>query len=160
MADHSQALETFAKGYDALVASLEGVAKEDLTFQRAPEKWSIQEIVIHVADTELGVASRVKQIVSEERPVIQPSDQDLWATHLHYQLQDLSLALEQFRAVRAATIPLLEHLPAQAWERVGVHPTRGSMTVLQLVDLYGTHVMKHVAQIEEIKDILALRHSH
>ena len=60
-----------------------------------------------------------------------------------------SLAL--FEALRIDTTKMLEALPAEAFDRVGVHPERGEKTLLEWVTIFGNHVYSHVEQIKKLR---------
>src|ERR1017187_6730127 len=103
----------------------------------APGKWSIRDILCHLADCELVFAFRIRQTLAEPDHVIQPFDQDHWART--YAAYSAPAALATFRAVREWNITLLRSLPSQAFRRGVTHPERGTMTLQSVVETMGGH---------------------
>lgn len=116
----------------------------------APGKWSIAEIVAHLADTELAMGWRIRMAVSEPGSTLQPFDQDAWATSMHYDQRDPRKSLEQYRSFRAANLALLKSLRPADWKKSGMHPERGRQSVQTIVQTIAGHDLNHLAQIERI----------
>ncbi|MCU1327619.1 MAG: yfiT [Bryobacterales bacterium] len=155
MATIPDALEVFARGPAALKAAIADVTPAELDFQPAPGKWTIRQLVRHVADTEIVAGMRLRHIAAEDRPTLIPFDQDKWADNLSYSVADPNEALVTFRALRDDTARLLGRLPEAAFDRIGVHPERGDRTLLSFVELFGNHVIKHVEHIRAIREAFA-----
>jgi DinB superfamily len=120
----------------------------DLTRPPAPGKWSIRDIVCHLADCEIVFAFRLRQTLAEDRHVIQPFDQDLWSpAYAHY---DARTALVAFAAVREWNLALMVNLPPAAFTRELNHPERGDMTFQTVVETMAGHDLNHLKQIEAI----------
>ncbi len=147
----TEALHKFRAGTVALAQALHGVTPEESARVPAPGKWSINQIVRHVADTEIVVAMRLRLIVAEDKPVLSPFNQDRWAAALGYEDANPFVSLALFEALRVDTTKMLEGLPAEAFERVSVHPERGEKSLLEWVGLFGNHVFTHVEQIKKIR---------
>ena len=84
MSEISDLLERFRRGPELLAMALTGVFGEEEDFVTAPGKWSIRQIVAHLADTELVYAHRMRQMVAEENPTLIAFDQDAWTKNLDY----------------------------------------------------------------------------
>jgi hypothetical protein len=149
----TEALHVFRSGPVALAQALHGVTPEESARVPAPGKWSINQIVRHVADTEVVVAMRMRQIIAEDRPTLAPFDQDLWAAKLGYEAANPLTSLALFEALRVDTTALLESLPPEAFDRVSVHPERGEKTLLEWVRIFGNHVLTHARHIREIRGV-------
>jgi hypothetical protein len=149
---HRESLDLFRRGPEILDAAIEGVSKEESVFEPFPGKWTIREIVRHLADTELVVGMRLRQIVAEERPLMAPFDQDLWAELLHYNQCDPFDSAAKFRVMRDDISAVLQPLPAEVFDRVGLHPERGEGTLGEWVTRFGAHVEKHAGQIRAIRE--------
>ena len=152
MNNHTEALELFRLGPGILEEALRGITEEEASFVPAPGKWTIRQVMRHVADTEIVVAMRMRQIIAEEKPTLIPFDQNLWAANLGYEKTGVAKALASFRSLRDDTSALLEALPAHAFGRVGVHPERGAKSLLEWVSLFGGHVAVHAKQIRDIRN--------
>src|SRR5689334_4283882 len=68
---------------------LKGLTSAKARKRPAPGKWSISEIVAHIADTELVVGLRVRLILGAPGTPIQGFDQDVWVKALHYDKREL-----------------------------------------------------------------------
>ena len=146
------ALALFGDGPAALETAIEGTTLEEMSYSPAPGKWNIRQIVRHVADTEIVAGMRLRHIVAEDRPPLIPFNQDAWATNLNYANTDPAESLLTFRVLRNDTVKLLRSLPAEAFERTGVHPERGERSLLAFVELFGRHAVAHAAQIRAIRE--------
>ena len=135
-----------------LKTSLVGLSSEQLLATPFPGKWSIQQIVCHLADAEAGALQRIRRIVAEDHPTIGLWDQDAFATKLYYESTPIQLALDAFAALRAFNVHLLRRLPEESYlTRSGVHPVRGEWTLRRAFEVYSEHGVKHLEQIERIK---------
>jgi uncharacterized damage-inducible protein DinB len=127
---------------------LDSLGAERAEKSPSPGKWSVREILCHLADCEIVFAYRLRQTLAEPHHVIQPFDQDLWANN--YGAYDTQSALAVFPAVRNFNVKLIESLPAEAFSKPVTHPERGSMTFQSIVETMGGHDMNHIGQIEKI----------
>lgn len=125
---------------------------------RTPEregKWSIAEVVRHVADAELVASFRYRMIIAHDQPQIAGYDQDLWSRNLHYAESDVEESLEQFRVLRNVNVRLLSALNEEERARTGIHSERGVESVNQLMALLAAHDIVHTKQIERIRAAIA-----
>src|SRR4051794_38638872 len=111
--------------------ALDALAAKPATEPR-PGKWSMREILCHLADCELVFAFRLRQSVAEEHHTIQPFDQDRWATT--YAGYDLHSTLNTFRTLREWNIRFIAAQPPEVFSKLLTHPERGVMTFGTLVE--------------------------
>lgn len=145
-------LERYRRGPELLAVVLTGVFGEEEDFTPAPGKWSIRQLIAHLADTELVFAGRFRQMIAEDNPPLQPFDQDKWAQNLDYARRKPKQSLETMRRLRAENYELLKELPAGTFERTGNHLKDGPLTVGQLLERLTNHVENHARQMQEIRD--------
>ena len=131
---------------------LTGVYGDETDFSLAPGKWSIRQLIAHLADSELVGAQRFRQVIAEDNPALGAFDQDAWARNLDYARKQPKQSLESFRRVRAENYELLKSLPESAFERTGVHAERGSLTLRQLLEGYAEHAESHARQMQAIRE--------
>jgi hypothetical protein len=124
---------------------------EGLRSPERPGKWSIAQVLQHLADTEMVYGYRVRMILSHDNPLIQPYDQDLWAEHLHYNDADPDRALEQLAVLRGVNHALLRRLSPRELDRQGVHGERGPESVRLIAALIAGHDLVHRRQIDRIR---------
>jgi hypothetical protein len=117
----------------------------------APGKWSARQIVCHLADCEIVFAYRLRQALSEDYHVIQPFDQERWATN--YEGYDTPTALTTFAAVRDWNVRLISGMTPNDLGKKLTHPERGEMHVAIVVETMAGHDLNHVAQIEAIAGV-------
>jgi hypothetical protein len=146
-----QLIEEYAQGYDVLTRAVDKVTPELLNFKPETNKWSIKEILIHVCDTEIAAVHRMKQVISEDNPLLMKMDQDSWATRLDYRNLDHEDYLLLFKLMRATMVPILQSLKPEDWERTGIHSAAGKQTLEDIVRMFTKHVHDHVKQIERNK---------
>lgn len=146
----SDLLAVYSAAPARLTQALDGLSEEALRARPVPEKWSIQEIAIHLSDSELVGALRFRRVLSEDRPDLPSYDQDLFADNLSYRGQDAGFrraCLHGFRNLRETSGWLLERASPSDWRREGRHPDWGAMSLRRLVELYADHGERHVGQI-------------
>jgi hypothetical protein len=127
---------------------LQSSGPEKLTISPAPGKWSVRDILCHLADTEVVFGFRLRQALAEDHYVIQPFDQDRWAaTYGHY---DARMALATFFAVRQWNLAFIGGLKPGDFNRPLNHPERGDMTLQVVVETMAGHDLNHLRQVEAI----------
>lgn len=124
---------------------------EELRAPEAPEKWSVVEVVCHLADSELVWAYRLRMVVAHDRPRLEGYDQDLWSSRLSYRDQGLERPLARILLLRNENLALLRSLAPEDWQRVSVHDERGEESVAHMTRLYAGHDLVHRRQLERIR---------
>jgi hypothetical protein len=143
-------LEVLAELPEWLTVRLRGVSEPILRRPEAPGKWSVIEVIQHLADSDLVAAFRTRMVLTADHPELQPYDQDRWAGELHYRESPLGLALDQLRALRAANLHLWKRLKPEQLDRIGRHVERGPENVGHILRLMAGHDLVHRRQIERI----------
>jgi len=136
----------------AAVASFPG-GKELLP--EAPGKWSLTDVVKHLADTEIVYGYRVRMILSHDTPDIQGFDQDRWATSVKYDRATVADFADVAIAVRAMNLRIYRALEPADLERYGVHSERGNENIWRVLRLCASHDEVHLAQIARIAAAVA-----
>jgi hypothetical protein len=134
-----------------LASLIDGLSAEELARRPAPGKWSIQELVAHLADDELVGGYRIRMILSSPGTPIQAFDQDVWARTGRYQAMDVRSSLELFRVLREANLALLRSLGPEEWEMPGMQAERGAESIRDIAMYYAGHDINHFKQIEAIR---------
>lgn len=138
--------ETAAK----LAKLVDGASREQLAKRAAADKWSVSEILVHMAEAEVSCFWRYRQMVEHNGSAIIPFDQDLWYKLGDYQTRNPQESLQLFRLMRAANLTLFDHLTPEQWKLGGVHQERGPMTIADLARQMAGHDINHVTQIEKL----------
>ena len=135
----------------ALEALTNGVAESKIRTAEGEGKWSMLEVLAHLADSELVWAYRLRMVLAEADPVLTGYDQDRWAEYLHYQERDAAATLEEIRFLRGRNLELLSQLAEDEFERSGRHSERGEETIRHMVRLYAGHDLVHCQQLARIR---------
>jgi hypothetical protein len=129
---------------------IKGVSTSELRRRPAPEKWSVSEIIAHLADSEIIIGFRLRFILGSPGAPVVNCDQDQWATSGHYDKRDPQKSVELFRVLRESNLALLESLKPEQWKQYGMHSERGQESIEQMARMYAGHDINHLQQIEEI----------
>ena len=129
---------------------VQGLTPKELKRQPEPGKWSIAEIVAHLADVEIVASWRMRSVLGANGTAIQAFDQDAWASVFQYGKRDVKQSLEVFRVLRENNLAMLKGLPPKSWEQYGMHAERGKETIAHLARMFAGHDTNHVLQVENI----------
>jgi hypothetical protein len=127
-----------------------GHAPSKLRKRPMPDKWSVAEILAHLADSEVATSWRMRQILGAPGTPLQAFDQDAWAAACHYLKRDPRKSIEQFRVMREANLALLKTLTPEQWKHYGVHAERGKESIEHIERMKAGHDLNHIGQIERI----------
>jgi hypothetical protein len=133
-----------------LASLVKHAASSKLRKRPAPDKWSVAEILAHLADTEIVVGWRIRSILGAPGTPIQAFDQDAWAAAGNYAKRDPRKSVEQFRAVRDANLALYKSLSPEQWKHFGMHAERGEESLQRILHMMAGHDINHISQIERI----------
>ena len=134
----------------ALRALTSGVAPERLRAPEKPGKWSVVQVLQHLADAELIWAWRSRMAVAHDRPAITPYDQDRWAERLHYDQATFDEAMEQFSFLRALNLRFADRLTPDERARAGLHAERGEESIDRMMRMAAAHDLMHLRQVRRI----------
>jgi DinB superfamily len=133
-----------------LARLIRGRSAAKLRKRPAPDKWSVAEILAHLADCEVVTSWRMRQILGAPGTDIQAFDQDAWAAALHYDKREARKSLAHFAALREANLALLKSLSPEQWKHFGMHAERGQESIELIARLMAGHDVNHTKQIERI----------
>lgn len=123
---------------------------EQLTKRPSPNKWSVGEILAHLAEDEIATAWRYRQMVEHSGIELAGFDQDLWARMGDYASREPQESLALFRLLRTANLQFLRGLTPEQWQCFGIHAERGRITVRDLAVHMAGHDANHIEQIRKI----------
>jgi len=141
----------FEETPSALRAAATAVPEDKLRVLEAPGKWSVLNVVQHLAHVELVLGSRYRIVLAEEGSPLAAMDPDLWIANLFPGEFGLEEALTDFANLRAMNLRLLRRVKGNQWERYGIHSQRGKETLATMVRMYAAHDLYHLYQIERVK---------
>lgn len=120
----------------------------DLNKTYAPGKWTVRQILNHLADAEIVLNERIRRAIAEEHPFVVVFDQDRWNEKLDYKSYPLSVSKQVFTSVRASIIYLAEKHYAGSENITFFHTAAGIRTLQQEFDKVANHNFDHIKQIE------------
>jgi hypothetical protein len=135
----------------ALPRAIAGLSDAVLRKPERPGKWSIVQVLQHLADSEVVWSWRMRLILAQDRPTLTGYDQDLWAERLDYASANPGEAIQEFSVLRRGNLRLLERAAPEDLRRVGVHVERGEETLEHHRRLYAGHDLLHLQQIDRIR---------
>ena len=151
---HSEIVERYAQGAELPARAIAGLTREELLAFPVPGTWSIQQIVLHLMDSDLVAVDRMKRIIAMERPLLIGYDETAFGQKLSYDKADVRMAAEAFRLNRLMLVPVLRGLPAEAWDRFGIHNERGKLTLAEMVQGYCEHLEHHLRFLYRKREML------
>jgi hypothetical protein len=145
-------LDAAEKNPRQLAAATSGLPPETLRYKPAPDKWSILEILGHLADVEIMYGHRIRQILADENPVIAPIDQNAWAANLGYMETPAPEMIALFGVNRHHNLRILRRVKAQDLNKSAYHPElKRDVHLSEMVEKLDSHTQNHLRQIETIK---------
>lgn len=128
-----------------------GVTLDQLRRPERPGKWSMLEVLAHLADSDLVWACRLRTVLAEADPVLTGYDQDRWVERLRYRDWPLEEVLEAIDYQRPRNLRLLAGLSGEERAREGRHDERGTESIDHMIRLYAGHDLVHRNQLARIR---------
>jgi uncharacterized damage-inducible protein DinB len=140
---------------------IKGLSNKQLAKRPAEGRWSIKQVLAHLADGEFVIGTRLRYVAAMDRPTIIGYDQDAFMANLRYDELEADELLDAFATLRAINVALVERLPDEAFARTGMHNERGEESLSTMVHMYAGHDRIHEQQIARIRDaVTAKKHKH
>ena len=139
-------MQRYRDGAAVVAQALAGASDTELDARPTDGGWTAREVAIHLPDSEMSGAIRLRRLIAEDEPVIQAYDQEEYARRLYYD-RPIAASVAALAAVRALTYELLERLSEEEWQRTGTHSEAGPYSVTTWLEMYGAHAHDHADQI-------------
>lgn len=137
-------IAAYLAGVDALRQAIAGLSADHLRARPIPGTWSTQEVVCHLADSEVLYADRMKRVLVEDRPTLLFADAERYIALLACDARDTQNEVALVGLVRWQMATILRAQPAEAWQRVGLHSKEGERTLAQLLEKAIAHLEHHL----------------
>lgn len=148
-------IEQYAAGAVQLRQAIAGLNAQQLNAFPVPATWSIQQIVLHMMDSDLIGADRMKRVAAETKPpTLIGYDETAFARGLFYDQLDPQWACDVFEKNRLLTAEILRRLPVASFQHTGMHNEHGQMTLADLLANYVEHLEHHLKFILEKRRLL------
>jgi hypothetical protein len=145
--DRLQVLESFGRGPALLSGTLRQLPRRMWLFKPSPDRWSVHEIILHLADCEASSYVCCRYLIAEPGQHLGTFDAARWARALGYFHQSTREALEVTRRLRKMTHSLLTTIPASVWLNTMEHPQGGEVSLEQWIRRQEAHIPKHTADM-------------
>jgi len=147
-------IEQYEHGGDKLRQAVQGLTHDDMHAFPVPGTWSIQEIVVHLLDSDLVMADRMKRVIAEDKPSLLAFDENRWAKQLAYDFRPAEDAVAMFGLNRKGMAEVMRRQPDEAFARAGTHNERGVLTLEQLVRFSVEHLDHHLKFVRDKREKL------
>jgi len=137
---------------DLIDETIDGLSDEALRRRPSPDEWSILEVCCHLRDAAEEEGVRVRRLAEEENPTLVPYDQEALARERDYQGDDIRRVRTALRAFWGGLAYQLEGLTDEQWERAGIHPEIGTVTVRSRAERQVEHGQAHLVQLKALRD--------
>jgi uncharacterized damage-inducible protein DinB len=140
-------IATLATQIENTLATLRRIPEARGAFRYASGKWTIRQVVGHLADSERVFAYRALRISRNDKRPIEGFEQDDYVRYGPFEHSDLAGLVEEFAQIRAATLSLVRHLDEEAWTRSGT-ANNAHITVRALAWIIAGHELHHRGILE------------
>ncbi|GAA4847009.1 hypothetical protein GCM10023310_26360 [Paenibacillus vulneris] len=144
-------LAPYTRTLDQLKQAIKGLTEEQLKQKEAPGKWSITEVLSHLADHSIVFSFRIRKLISETDVQLAAFQQDPWVSHSKANEGSAADILAVFEALLAYNSLLFKRLSAEDWQKSGINAKGETVTLESSYRAFIQHVQTHLAQIERIK---------
>jgi hypothetical protein len=147
-------IEVFVRGGQELVDAFRGLRRDQLLAVPIPGTWSLQQIAIHMLESDLIGADRMKRIAAMDRPLLIGYDETAFSQLPGVNELDAFKACEMLASHRQMLAVVLRKLPDQAFDRFGIHNEIGKVTLAEMVDKYIAHLDGHMVHVLKKKQMV------
>ncbi len=137
---------------DLVNEAIHGLADDKLRWRPSADEWSILEVCCHLRDAAEIEGQRIRRLVEEDRPTLEPYDPEVLAQERNYEGDDPHRVDIALRAFFGGLAYQLEGLSDEEWERGGTHPEVGAVTVRSRAEAEVEHARAHLEQIRAIRE--------
>ncbi|HTT33410.1 MAG TPA: DinB family protein [Methylomirabilota bacterium] len=148
--DIQPAISLLAKTPHLLETLLGDLPGELLHWKPAPDRWSISEVLAHLAALEQVYADRALRVVAEDSPALMKYDLAGASARGDYLRGSAGENLALFTRTRRSTLAMLTGLPVSAGARAGVHSELGAVSLAHMLNEWANHDLGHLRQIAEL----------
>lgn len=150
MQPHENLVSDYTTQADELERVISAASAETIVYQPGENRWSILQVVCHLADAELLASVRIRRLITQDRTRLWGYQQEIWADRLGYQRRNIQTVLSRFTMLRRENGELLAEQPDSVWEQTAEHDLYGVLSLRQWIEDYLDHTAKHLNQIREL----------
>ena len=150
--EHVEILAALRDLPEQVDAACEGLSDEQLRRRPSADEWSLLEVLCHLRDAAEIEGMRIRRLVEEDEPLLEPYDQEALARDRNYAGDDPRRVRTALRAFWGGLAYQLEHLSEEQRQLAGTHSERGRVTVASRAELNAEHAQEHIAQLRELME--------
>jgi len=154
MAIDPKLIQSYTQAAGQMRAAVAGLSRAELNAHPVAGTWSIQQIVVHIVDSDLILADRMKRVIAEDNPTLIGFDESKFVAELHYELWPVDEAITIFDLNRKNFAKVLAVLPPATWGRKGTHNEAGVLSLLDLMQRAVNHVEHHLKFARQKRQLL------
>jgi len=152
MNDHEEYIHQIENLPEFLASAVRGLSDRQLDTPTGEGKWTIRQIAHHIGDANINAYTRMRLIVTENKPILKPYDQDQWASLADSSSGRIDSTLLLINGLHERWSIFLRSLPESSWSREGIHLENGKVTLHDVLRIYSTHGQTHVRQITTFRE--------
>ena len=152
MQERHEMVETIRQLPIRLKDAVNGLDDTQLNTPYGEGKWTIRQVVHHLADAHLNAYVRYKLVLTENNPTLKPYDQDEWARLRDGSFAPVQASLSILNGIHERWCDLMDTLSENSWRRTAMHPETGEVTLDSLLVTYAKHGENHVKQITDLRE--------
>jgi uncharacterized damage-inducible protein DinB len=141
---------------ERLANAVKGLTLQQLQTPYRPEGWTIQQVVHHIADSHMNSYIRFKLALTEDKPLIKPYDEKLWAELPDSRVVDINVSLDLIKSLHKRWTDLLKQLTEADLNKEFLHPESGMKKLNETICHYAWHGNHHLAHITSLKERMNL----
>ena len=149
-----QRIDVYENGGNELIHAYRGLTKAQLLAVPIAGTWSLQQIAVHMVESDLIATDRMKRIAAMDRPLLIGYDETAFSRLPGVDDIDAMEACQMFATNRRMTATMLRKLPEEAFQRFGIHSESGRVTLEEMIDKYIAHLDGHMAHILKKKALV------
>jgi uncharacterized damage-inducible protein DinB len=131
--------------------AVNGLSADQLQTPYRPDGWSVQQVIHHIADSHMNACIRFKLTLTEDKPMVKPYDEKLWAELPDSNLVDILVSLDLIKSLHKRWTTLLNQLTEEELEKEYLHPESGMKDLKETICHYAWHGNHHLAHITSLK---------
>lgn len=147
-------IEVYAQGGSLFRKAYEGLTRDDLLAHPVPGTWSLQQIAIHLMESDLIGGDRIKRVACMERPLLIGYDETAFSKLPGVEELDVNAAIDIFDRHRQMIAVILRRLPDEAFQRFGIHNEIGKVTLAEFIEKYIHHLEGHLEFVAKKRSLL------
>jgi len=141
-------LQFYKESITPIFEFLQTLSKEQIEYKPAKDKWSVHEIIIHLADVEVHAHCRIRSILANKNKSLINNDEMDWSIILDYSSTNLEDAGNLIKLLRKINYELLIKLKTEHFKLKGIHSIRGDISLENLIEMYAQHTLNHLNQMK------------